>query len=298
MSSVNQLAYIGIEASDLADWERFAVELLGMQPGVCDAGTLRLRMDGKAYRWLIRQGPADDLALTGFECASDADLDAIVARLKAAGSPVENGGQALAEHRQVRRIFVTADPLGNRVELVTGFADDPTPFASSSLRSEFITGAGGAGHAVLMERGMNRQRLMDWYGLLGFRLTDVIDEQMAPGFTASVAFMHCNGRHHTLALANMPFPKRMHHFMVEVSSMDDVGLAYDRCLNDGRAFEMTLGRHPNDRMFSFYVRSPSGFNVEFGWGGLVIDEQTWQVQHLDQLSTWGHRRAANAPGLA
>lgn len=298
MSSVNQLAYIGIEASDLADWERFAVELLGMQPGVCDAGTLRLRMDGKAYRWLIRQGPADDLALTGFECASDADLDAIVARLKAAGSPVENGGQALAEHRQVRRIFVTADPLGNRVELVTGFADDPTPFASSSLRSEFITGAGGAGHAVLMERGMNRQRLMDWYGLLGFRLTDVIDEQMAPGFTASVAFMHCNGRHHTLALANMPFPKRMHHFMVEVSSMDDVGLAYDRCLNDGRAFEMTLGRHPNDRMFSFYVRSPSGFNVEFGWGGLVIDEQTWQVQHLDQLSTWGHRRAADVPGLA
>jgi len=54
-------------------------------------------------------------------------------------------------------------------------------------------------------------------------------------------------------------------------------------------FEMTLGMHPNDHMFSFYVRTPSGMNVEYGWGGLVIDEATWQVQHLDKLSSWGHR---------
>jgi 2,3-dihydroxybiphenyl 1,2-dioxygenase len=290
MSSVNQLAYVGIEASDLADWERFGVDLLGMQLGSKDPGILRLRMDDKAYRWLIQQGPADDLALTGFECASDADLDAVVERLIAAGHPVEKGDASLADQRQVQRIFVTADPLGNRVELVTGFAAASTPFTSKTLKSSFVTGFGGAGHQVLVERGMDRHQLMDWYGLLGFKLTDVIDEQLAPDFVASVAFMHCNGRHHTLALANMPFPKRIHHFMVEVSSMDDVGHAYDRCIDDRRPFEMTLGMHPNDRMFSFYVRTPSGFNVEFGWGGLVIDEQTWQVQHLDQLSAWGHRR--------
>lgn len=289
MSSVNQLAYVGIEVSDLADWERFGVDLLGMQLGFRSSDSLQLRMDDKVYRWLIQKGTADDLSLTGFECGSDADLDAIVARLQAAGHQVQQGDAALAEQRQVQRIFVTVDPLGNRVELVTGFATASTPFVSKTLKSSFVTGFGGAGHQVLMERGINRQQLMDWYGLLGFKLTDVIDEKLAPDFIASVAFMHCNGRHHTLALANMPFPKRIHHFMVEVSSMDDVGHAYDRCMDDRRQFEMTLGVHPNDQMFSFYVRTPSGFNVEFGWGGLVIDEQTWQVQHLDHLSSWGHR---------
>jgi hypothetical protein len=101
------------------------------------------------------------------------------------------------EQRQVQRIFVTADPLGNRVELVTGFATASTPFVSKTLKSSFVTGFGGAGHQVLMERGIDRQQLMDWYGLLGFKLTDVIDEKLAPDFIASVAFMHCNGRHHT-----------------------------------------------------------------------------------------------------
>lgn len=289
MSSVTELGYVGIEASDLAKWERFGVDLLGMQLASRGDDQLSLRMDDKAHRWIIVAGNADDLAFTGFGCATDADLDAIVARLRAAGTEVAEPDAQLAAARRVRRIAVTADPLGNRVELYVGLADGETPFASSRLVSNFVTGAAGAGHQVLMQRGMDRQVLVDWYGMLGFRLTDVIDEEMAPGIVASVAFLHCNGRHHTLALANMPFPKRMHHFMIEAAEMSDVGLAYDRCMDAKQPFEMTLGMHPNDRMFSFYVRTPSGFNIEFGWGGLMIDEATWTVQHLDKLSTWGHR---------
>ena len=34
----------------------------------------------------------------------------------------------------------------------------------------------------------------------------------------------------------------------------------------------TLGRHPNDRMFSFYAKTPSGFQFEFGWGGREVDD--------------------------
>ncbi|WP_233862267.1 VOC family protein [Paraburkholderia adhaesiva] len=289
MSTVTELGYIGIEASDLAAWERFGVDLLGMQLGSRRDDQLTLRMDEKAHRWIVVAGSADDLAFTGYGCATDADLDAVVAKLRAAGTEVTDGDAHLAAQRGVRRIAVTADPLGNRVELYVGLADGDTPFASSQLASNFVTGAGGAGHQVLIERGMDRQTIVDWYGMLGFRMTDIINQEMAPGIVASVAFLHCNGRHHTLALANMPFPKRMHHFMIEAAEMSDVGLAYDRCMDAKQPFEMTLGMHPNDRMFSFYVRTPSGFNVEFGWGGLVIDEATWQVQRLDRLSTWGHR---------
>jgi 2,3-dihydroxybiphenyl 1,2-dioxygenase len=289
MSTVTELGYVGIEASDLAAWERFGTALLGMQVGRRSDDTLTLRMDDAVHRWIVVAGSADDLAFTGFGCATQADMDAIVARLRASGSAVSEGDAQLCAARRVDRIAVTADPLGNRVELYVGLAKAQTPFASAQLASHFVTGVGGAGHQVLMERGKDRQSILEWYGLLGFRMTDVIDQEVAPGVVASVAFLHCNGRHHTVAFANMPFPKRMHHFMIEAADMNDVGLAYDRCMDAKQPFEMTLGMHPNDRMFSFYVRTPSGFNLEFGWGGLIIDESSWKVQHLDRLSTWGHR---------
>ena len=37
---------------------------------------------------------------------------------------------------------------------------------------------------------------------------------------------------------------------------------------------VTLGRHTNDFMTSFYAKSPSSFMIECGWGGREIDPQT------------------------
>lgn len=291
MTSVKELAYSVYEVSSLPDWERFACELLGLQIGEKSDGLLTLRTDAKAHRWILVPGPADDLVATGYEVAGDADLDTIVANLRAEGIEVTEGGAELAAARKVNRIFVTADPIGNRIELVTGLADADTPFASDKLLGGFVTGAGGAGHQVLMEHDVPREKILDFYTrLLGFRISDFIRQELAPGFVADVVFLHCNGRHHTVAFGNMPFPKKTHHFMLEVADMRDVGLAYDRCMDARQPFEMTLGMHPNDRMFSFYVRTPSGTNVEFGWGGLIIDdEEAWTTVTYDKLSAWGHR---------
>jgi 2,3-dihydroxybiphenyl 1,2-dioxygenase len=298
MARVKELAYVVYEVSSLAEWEHFGASLLGLQVGVSSDSMVTLRNDQKAHRWICVPGPADDLIASGYEVASDADLDALTAALRAAGAPVSEGDAELAAARQVDRIVVTADPLGNRIELVTSLADADTPFESKVMLGGFVTGAGGAGHQVLMQQGQERGPVLDFYtGVLGFGISDYIDEELAPGFTASVVFLHCNPRHHTLAFANMPVPKRTHHFMVEVSDFRDVGLAFDRCMDARQPFEMTLGMHPNDKMFSFYVRTPSGFNIEYGWGGLLIDEATWQVQHLDKLSSWGHRPPQVVAGL-
>lgn len=289
MSKVSELTYIGIEASDLDAWEDFGINQLGMQLADRSADKLTMRMDDKSYRWYIQHGPANDYAFAGYECGTDADLDELVARLNAAGHTVQEGDAGLAAERKVRRIAVTTDPLGNRVELVVGHALAETPFKSGQLVSRFVTGKGGAGHMVLMEAGKERQTIVDFYKLLGFKLSDVIDEEIAPGMVASVAFLHCNERHHTLALANMPVPMKIHHFMMEVADINDVGYAWDRCLHARRQFEMTLGMHPNDNMFSFYVRTPSGFSIEYGWGGrLIPQDQEWPVGHYNKLNSWGH----------
>ena len=81
-------------------------------------------------------------------------------------------------------------------------------------------------------------------------------------------------------------------YRIEVTSDDDVGRAHDRGLEAGAALSMDLGKHPNDRMLSFYMKTPSGFDVEIGAGGVKVDDATWRVRTYDHASLWGHKRPA------
>lgn len=293
MHSVKELGYIAIEASNLAAWKHFAVDVLGLMAGDESASHLGLRFDERAHRMIIEAGAADDMAAIGYDCGDDAGLAAIVAELRGHGFTVEEGGDALARRRKVRRVMVSHDPDGNRVELYVDLALATTPFHSELIPSGFVTGSGGAGHAFLPTPA--RQPMLDFYALLGFRISDYIQQEVAPGFVVDAAFTHCNPRHHTLAFAALPSPKKMHHFMIEAHSRVDVGRAYDRVQNANVPLAMSIGMHPNDLMFSFYVTTPSGFAIELGTDGRqILDEDSWQVVTYDCLSTWGHRPVAPA----
>ena len=83
----------------------------------------------------------------------------------------------------------------------------------------------------------------------------------------------------------------MHHLMMELFSLDDVGQGYDIAMTEEERVTVTLGRHTNDFMTSFYCRSPSEFMIEYGWGGREVDMKTWQaVEMFDGPSLWGHER--------
>jgi hypothetical protein len=91
-----------------------------------------------------------------------------------------------------------------------------------------------------------------------------------------------------------------HHLMLEVRSIDDVGTALDEVNAQGIPLAMGLGRHPNDLMTSFYVRTPSCFEIEYGTGGRVVDDETWVVGEYDVQSLWGHKPPAGGslfPGI-
>jgi 3,4-dihydroxy-9,10-secoandrosta-1,3,5(10)-triene-9,17-dione 4,5-dioxygenase len=51
-------------------------------------------------------------------------------------------------------------------------------------------------------------------------------------------------------------------------------------------------------MMSFYIRTPSSFQVEYGYGGRVIDDDVWEVQLHHAPSIWGHRSPDAAPRAA
>ena len=105
-------------------------------------------------------------------------------------------------------------------------------------------------------------------------------------------FFHCNPRHHTVALVPVPAAKRLHHFMLQVPTLDDVGFALERATAADVPITSSLGRHTNDHMVSFYARTPSGFEVEFGCGARTIDDAVWRIARHDKPSSWGHKRMA------
>ncbi|MDO8840482.1 MAG: VOC family protein [Parvibaculum sp.] len=288
--SVASLGYIGFEVSDLKAWDNYLTGFLGLMPGSGNGTSARYRMDDRAFRIQLEKGAADDIAFIGLEVETPEGLQALRERLEKEGVPCAPASDNLKKERGVRDLLVLTDPAGLQVEVYVGAtALTNLPFHSPAGVSGFMTGSQGAGHVVLASEKIDEIR--DFYTrLLGFRLSDTIGMSISPDFTLVLEFYHCNPRHHTLALAPMPAPKRLHHFMVEMATLDDVGFAMDRIGACGVKQTMTLGKHSNDQMVSFYAATPSGFEVEVGTAGIEVHDEVWRVTHHEVTSMWGHKR--------
>ncbi|NOG70918.1 VOC family protein [Roseicella sp. DB1501] len=281
--SIQALGYVGIEARCPEDWAGYGTGFLGLQLAERSAAQLVFRMDDRRQRLVVTPGARDRARFFGWEVADGAALDALVARLEAAGLPVARGDAALAAQRRVAGLVVTADPLGNRLEIVHGAESTPEPFRPGRCISGFRTGALGMGHAVLTVPRM-AEALGFYRDLLGFRVSDYVTNPF------HAYFLHVNPRHHSLALIETG-QAGLHHLMVELFQLDDVGQGYDLAmLAEGRV-ATSLGRHTNDLMTSFYARTPGGFMIEYGWGGRQVDPASWQaVEMRSGPSLWGHER--------
>lgn len=281
--AITALGYLGVRSDRLDDWADFAGRLLGMQKVDRGGKALAFRMDDRMQRLLVSDEPGETLAFLGFEVARRDDLDAYAARLDAAGVAVHPGGRELADRRFVGDLIWFEDPAGNRVELVHAPMIASDPFAPGRPIDGFLTGPVGMGHAVLHVQDI-RVMLPFYRDLLDFRVSDYGLEPYG------LYFFHLNERHHSFAMVGSG-RQGFHHFMVEYRNIDDLGQGYDIAgLKEG-CVAYTLGRHTNDYMMSFYANSPSGFFVENGWGGRLIDPATWKPHEThDGPSFWGHER--------
>jgi 2,3-dihydroxybiphenyl 1,2-dioxygenase len=292
MSAVSQLGYIGISASDVGEWESYATGVLGLRAaGTEKDKTLLLGMDGHHHRFAIHPDGKDDVDYIGWEVEGKADLDAIAGRLEGAGVAVAAGSKEFCERRRVAGVIRFQDPDGHSVEVFHGAQAADGGFESPKGASGgFVADGMGLGHLVLAAD--NLDRAMAFYQeMLGMKVSDYVKQ----GRT-TLGFLHCNPRHHSIAFVELPgAKKRINHFMLQLESMDDVGRTYDQVQQDGVPLLVTLGRHSNDRMVSFYMANPSRFGVEYGWGAREIDDCAWTVEHYDSGTIWGHHRAPAVP---
>lgn len=285
-----QLAYLAVEVNDRDGLAAVVGGVAGFVPGEPTGSAVTWRNDDRAHRVIVTTGPSDDATAIGFEVADAAECDAVAERLTALGYPVERGDAARAAERRVAGLISTVSPWGTTVEVVHGLAGG-LPFASPLVPGGFKTEGLGFGHCVFMVPDRDEAHRFVCDGL-GMRQTDWLDLEVAPGIVVSGRFYHCNPRHHTMALIappGPPPPQKMHHFMVETNRIDDVGAAFDRAYGAGHPIPNGLGKHDNDKMFSFYTQTPAGFQVEVGYGAREVGPDWGDNRAYSSISEWGHQ---------
>jgi 2,3-dihydroxyethylbenzene 1,2-dioxygenase len=285
MVQVTELGYFGIGVKDLAAWKQFARDVLALEvreePGESDRAYLR--MDRWHHRFVLHAGGNDDVAYIGYRVAGAGEFAEMQKQLANAGIEFRVGSLAEAEERRVLEVMKLVDPGGTPIEVFHGPLLQPSrPFhPGRGMHGKFVTGSGGAGHCILGQP--DSAAALRFYQALGMRGGVEYKFGMGPK-AILLTFMHCNERDHSVAWGVPPSEKRLNHIMIEVDNLDDVGLTHQIVRRAKIPIRIELGKHANDEMFSFYFDSPSGFRIEYGYGGRPA---THQSEYYD-ADTYGH----------
>jgi len=297
MKDIRALGYVTVQTTDLERWRELAFDVLSFGEGQGpDPDSLYLRMDERAARLVVSPGDVDAVSTVGWEVRDRFGLERVRARLEVAGYAVKRLSQAEADERRVEEALAFDDPSGLRVEVFHGAVLDHSPVVTRH-GNRFVTGAQGLGHVVLPTDDMAASERL-YLDTLGFWPRGAIRLPTPDGVPpARVRFIGVNQRHHSLALCpaeriNAP---ALVHIMVEVEELDDVGRALDRSNRAGFSLSSTLGRHTNDKMVSFYLRAPGGWDVEYGCQGMLVDEESYTAEEITADSYWGHDWSGSEP---
>jgi len=291
-SPVFGLGFVVVEGDPQA-WRRFGEQVIGMMAVADPDGRMILRMDERVARFIV-EPPGGDAhpgtgglgVVAGWECRSEQAWQQAARSLEGAGIDVVPAKPA---RWWCRESFSCVDPSGLRCEFFYGGRVDPAVPFVSPLGVTFVTGEQAMGHITVATRDCDGA--VEFYrGLLGFQ----VRETTTAGADSALrmAFLSPNAREHSLALIAGGEQSRMLHVLLEVTDLDSVGRAMDRCLDGLAPLSVSIGRHWNDRMISCYVRTPAGFDVEYGYGGRVVDPETWtriEQGGSGRVSLWGHR---------
>jgi 3,4-dihydroxy-9,10-secoandrosta-1,3,5(10)-triene-9,17-dione 4,5-dioxygenase len=291
--SIRAPGYMRIEATDVAAWREYGLKVLGMmEADGPNPDALYLRMDDFPARLVIVPGEKDRLQVSGWEVTDAPGLQRLRETLTKADVAFEEGTKDELAERRVEGMIRFQDPSGNTLEAFYGAQYLARRFVSP-YGHKFVTAEQGLGHVVLTCND-DAEAQAFYQDVLGFRLRDSmrlppqVVGRPADGDPAWLRFYGCNPRHHALAFLPLPNPTGIVHLMVEVENSDDVGLCLDRALRKKVKMSATLGRHINDKMLSFYMKTPGGFDIEFGCEGLEVDDHSWIARESTAVSLWGH----------
>lgn len=287
-----QMGYTVVQSNNISKWQEFLQRGIGLHLESATSDSLAFRMDNHTKRLIIERGEAEDVVAIGYQLRDQNTLDTVLARLAYYNIAIEYGDELEAAQRGVTSLVRFRGPKHLTIELFIDAATTTEPL-SMLCKDGFVTGESGMGHVAITSR-LPEKMLAFWQSIFDARLSDRISQKMA-GVTLDINFLRLNERHHSIAIAAVrdlrldPIRTNVQHLNLLVNSLDDLVGAFQRLRQLGYEMAHEIGQHPNDRELSFYVLSPSGFEVELGWNALTVDENTWQQAHYNAISLWGHQ---------
>lgn len=286
-----RMGYLLAESEKLDEWERFTRDGLGLHVECPAPDVLCCRIDDHSRRLIVRHGPAEDVAAIGWQLADESALQLALDRLAQRKIEVESVDGSEAELRGVTRFWRLKGPKGLSTEFFVHAKSTDQPLKMRA--SGFYTAECGMGHVAITTRNPKAMQAF-WMEVFDARLSDHIEDRI-DGVNLDLTFLRLNPRHHSIATAATkgirlnPLRTQIHHMNLQALSLEDVTQGYLRCRAMGYEIANAIGQHPNDKELSFYVVSPSGFEIEIGWNPLLVDESSWQPQVHRGISLWGHR---------
>jgi 3,4-dihydroxy-9,10-secoandrosta-1,3,5(10)-triene-9,17-dione 4,5-dioxygenase len=286
---IHSLGYVRWRTPKRDEWAKFATKILGFMPtGGPNQSTSYFRIDDHPYRFALADGESPGIDAIGFEVRDERELADVCRDLEKWGGEVTPGDPDEADEKLVSGLAHWTDPGGVPVEFFYGPILNHEPVVTP-LVSHFVTGDMGMGHVVIGTPAAVHS-LSAYRDVLDMHCRNTMRLRLVPDAPPiQLWFLGCNPRHHTLGIIGAESPGTLAHFMVEAGSIDDVGRAYDRCLEAGLPIAMTLGKHTNDHMISFYCVAPDGLQVEFGCGGVHVHDPHPSTYEITKVSFWGHR---------
>ncbi|OZC77219.1 hypothetical protein CH251_05350 [Rhodococcus sp. 06-462-5] len=287
---IHSLGYIGVTSPAADQWTDFGTSIFGLEvtERSWDDDPVRIRWDDRPFRLAVHQGPEDTIAYVGWEAPTRQAYSAMLAHLESSGATVKASTDTERRARQVRDMVWFEDPFGLRHEMFQGSVSLDRSFRGGRSTSSFVTGDKGLGHAVINVPSLETA-LPFYEDVLGLRCSDIV----GLGPLGTMMFMRCNRRHHSAALWERPGLLGLQHLMVESADLNDVGKAYDLVQASDYEVSSTMGRHTGDEQLSFYTRTPSGFDLEFGCDSIDVIESEWTMRYFDPAAgapneVWGH----------
>lgn len=302
MIAVEDIAYVRVDAPDLAAQEKFLTDF-GMKTVLRTDDALYMRGYGTQpvihVTHLRREGFVNGLGLIA---SSRADLESASLAL---GVPIvandEPGGGEV-----VRAV----DPAGYRVDVLYRPAVEPLPVrsvlpanvggdrAAYARRNHKVRLEAGASHVLRMGHVVMKVPDCDasyaWYAEhFNLRISDSVHVPGDPARNMMI-FSNCGlgeryRDHHTIAFLGVPVPG-FDHSAYEVIDWDDVMFGNAQLTAGGYEHSLGVGRHVGGSMVFDYWRDIGGNKIEHWCDGDTVNDE-YPSSHVpmgaEPLAVWG-----------
>ncbi len=270
MANVERLGFARFEVRDLDAWRNHLRIMYGLDlRPIAGSDEFEVVIDESGYHLRFYQGPADDIVTVGWLAPED-QLKGLQEQLTRSGYPAEFVDESEAARVGAAKLLRTRDPLGITIDIIDHVAST-NEFEAADYDQHYVTGELGFGHLTFCWSDLDEFARFQLEGL-GLVLSDYNQVKLPGGPKVKVGFYRANPRHHSVACAPLITSGQLvQHFFLEVGNRELIDKAYKRVTDAGIPIAHSIGVHPNDQLYTFYTRSPSGFQTELGTGGYLHD---------------------------